>query len=189
MRAVRVGADLPPPPDPWAPLRIKDISPLVGRYVAADGRSFAIAAGDPFPRLTAVGDAEPLYRAGGAMATPHPLFARHTLDPVLVGGAVTGLWWGETLFGRDAVPTQSAAPERLRALAGLYINRDPWIGSASVLARGETLVLEGAGTLANRGDWWSMDKDVGGLERFRFDGMLNGQATRLNASGIDLIRL
>jgi hypothetical protein len=58
-----------------------------------------------------------------------------------------------------------------------------------VLARGDALVLEGAGTLTDRGDWWALAKDAGGLERFRFDGTLNGRATRLNASGIDLIRL
>ncbi len=158
--------------------------------MAGDGRSFSLTAGPDFPVFAAVGDSEPLYRAGGSLATPHPLFARHGLDPVMENGRAAAFWWGETLFGRDKPAAQPAAPERLRALAGLYLNRDPWIGSAAVLARGETLVLEGAGTITNRGgDWWALDKDAGGVERLRFDGRLNGQATRLNASGFDLLRL
>jgi CubicO group peptidase (beta-lactamase class C family) len=189
MRAVRAGAALPPAPDPWAPLRLKDASSLLGRYASADGRSFVLTAADPFPLLTAVGDAERIYRAGAGLATSHPLFAGHGLDPVVDNGRLTAFWWGETLFGREAPPTLPVAPERLRALAGVYVNRDPWIGSATILARRESLVLEGAGPLTNRGAWWSLEKDTGGVERFRFDGVLNGQATRLNASGIDLIRL
>lgn len=189
MRAVRAGGALPSPPDPWSPSRIKDAAPLVGRYVAADGRSFSLAAGADFPVFAAVGDSEPLYRAGESMATPHPLFARHSLDPVMEDGRATAFWWGETLFGRDTPPAQPATPERLRALAGVYLNRDPWIGSATVLARGEALVLEGAGTLTDRGGWWALGKDAGGLERFRFDGELGGQATRFNGSGFDLLRL
>jgi D-alanyl-D-alanine carboxypeptidase len=189
MRAVRAGGALPTPPDPWSPSRIKDASPLVGRYIAVDGRSFTLTAGPDFPVFAAVGDSEPLYRAGPSLATPHPLFARHSLDPVMETGRAAAFWWGETLFGRDKPAGQPAAPERLRALAGFYLNRDPWIGSATVLARGETLVLEGAGTITNRGDWWALDRDAGGIERLRFDGMLGGQATRLNASGFDLQRL
>jgi D-alanyl-D-alanine carboxypeptidase len=189
MRAVRSGGALPSAPDPWSRSRIKDATPLVGRYMASDGRSFTLTAGADFPVFAAVGDSEPLYRAGDSLATPHPLFAGHSLDPVMENGRAAAFWWGETWFGRDKPVAQPAAPERLRALAGVYINRDPWIGSAAVLARGETLVLEGAGTITNRGDWWALDKDAGGVERLRFDGVLGGQATRLNASGLDLLRL
>jgi hypothetical protein len=58
-----------------------------------------------------------------------------------------------------------------------------------VLARGDTLVLDGGGRLSNRGGWWTPEKDVGWVERLRFEGMLGGRATRLNVSGIDLLRL
>jgi CubicO group peptidase (beta-lactamase class C family) len=189
MRAARAAATPPAAPDPWALSRINDPAPLFGTFAAADGRVFTIAAGEGFPRFAAVGDSEPLYRAGESLATPHPLYARHSLDPVIVDGRASAFWWGEALFGRDAPPAQPAAPERLRALAGVYLNRDPWIGSATVLARGDGLVFDGGARLINRGDWWSLDKDIGGVERFRFDGMLNGRATRLNVSGIDLLRL
>jgi CubicO group peptidase (beta-lactamase class C family) len=189
MRAVRAGAPLPPAPDPLGPSRIKEAAPLFGRFVAADGESFTLAPGDDFPRFTALGATAPLYRAGGMLATPHPIFAKHSLDPVRTGVKVDALWWGETLYARDAPAAQPATPPPLRALAGVYINRDPWVGYVTVLARGDTLVLEGGGRLIDRGDWWSLERDVGGIERFRFDGVINGRATRLNASGTDLIRL
>jgi CubicO group peptidase (beta-lactamase class C family) len=189
MRAVRAGGPLPGPPDPMAPSKIKEAQPLLGRFVAADGRSFTLSAGQDFPRFEAVGASAPLYRAGGQLATPHELYAHHSLDPVMAGGRVTAFWWGETLFGRDAPAALPAVPGRLRALAGVYINRDPWAGYAVILARGDALVAEGAGPLLDRGGWWSLDKDPGGVERFRFDGILNGVATRLSASGTDFIRL
>jgi CubicO group peptidase (beta-lactamase class C family) len=189
MRAVHAGQPLAAPPDPLEPLRIKAPAPLLGAFVAADGRSFTLAPGEDFPSFAADGAAAPLYRYGGALATAHPAFAKHGLDPVRDGDRVSGYWWGETLFGRDAAAAQPQAPERLRALAGVYINRDPWVGYATVLARGEVLVVEGAGRLIDRGGWWSLEKDDGGVERFRFDAPLNGKATRLNASGTDLIRL
>ena len=91
--------------------------------------------------------------------------------------------------GRNAPPPEPATPDRLRALAGVYINRDPWDGYAVVLARGETLVGEGFGQIVDRGGYWSLDKDSGGIERFRFDAMLNGKARRLNVSGTDFERL
>jgi len=189
MRAARAGAPLPAAPDPLGPSKIKDPTPLYGRYLGPDGTAFTLAAGAEFPQITGSAGSAPLYLADGVLATPLAGAAKHSLDPVRDRGRVTGFWWGETLFGRDAALPQPVAPERLRALAGVYINRDPWVGYATVLARGDQLVIEGAGPIVNRGGWWSMEEDVGGVERFRFDGELNGRATRLNASGTDLIRL
>lgn len=189
MRAARARLPLPAPPDPWAALRVKDPSALFGTFTAADGRAFTIAPGADFPGLSAAGDSGPLYQTGVDLASPHALFSRHLFDPVLAGKQVTGFWWGESLFSRDRPAAQPASPERLQAMAGLYINRDPWVGRVHVLVRGDQLVIEGAGPLAERGGFWSLAKDPGGIERFRFDGFLNGRASRLNASGVDLVRL
>ena len=189
MRAARAGAPLPAPPDPLGPSRIATPAPLYGRFIAADGRDFTLSAGEGFPRFEAQSAAAPLCRSGGVLATSHPASARHSLDPITEAGAVTGFWWGETLFARGVPARQPEVAGRLRALAGVYLDRDPWIGSATILARGETLVLEGAGLLVDRGTWWSLAPDTGGVERLRFDGQLNGVATRLNVSGVDLIRI
>jgi hypothetical protein len=77
----------------------------------------------------------------------------------------------------------------LAALAGAYLNRDPWVGGVTILARGDQLWADGVGRLVEHGDWWSAEKDAGGVERLRFDALLNGKAQRLNVSGDDLWRV
>ncbi|HWD66780.1 MAG TPA: serine hydrolase domain-containing protein [Caulobacteraceae bacterium] len=189
MRAARLGQPLPTPPDPLASWKPKDPTPFLGRWVGPDGRAFAIEPGAAFPSVRTETGAAPVYASGGTLATPHTDFSRHGFDPLREGGAVTGLWWGETLFGRNAPLAQQPVPERLRTLAGVYINRDPWDGYVVVLARGETLVGEGFGKIVDRGGYWSLDRDPGGIERFRFDALLNGKARRLNVSGTDFERV
>jgi CubicO group peptidase (beta-lactamase class C family) len=189
MRAARAGKPLPAAPDPLAPHRFKDPAPFVGRFVA-DGADFTLAVDQNGMRLTA---AEKTFRAlpqgPDRLITDHPKFARYGLDVVRENGKVVAFWWGETLFGRDAPRPTPPPADRLRPFGGVYLNRDPWIGGATVLVRGDTLVVDGLGPLADRGGWWSLEKDPGGVERLRFDGLLNGKAQRLNVSGDDLLRI
>ena len=189
MRAARAGQPLPAPPDPLSSSKPKDPSALLGRWLGPDGRSFAIEAGTDFPQLRSEAGAAPLYSAGGMLVTPHPAFSGYGFDPVRDGASATGLWWGETLFGRGGAIAQPAVPERLRTLTGAYINRDPWDGNVVVLARGDSLVVEGFGTIVERGGYWALAKDTGGIERFWFDAFLNGRAQRVNLSGTDFDRI
>ena len=104
-------------------------------------------------------------------------------------GRVVGLWWQEPLLpggGRGPRPRARRGPA---AYAGTYLNRDPWVGSADVHVRGSRLWLEGGGPLVDRGDYWSLEKDPGGVERFSFEARLNGRYQRLSASGRDLLRV
>jgi CubicO group peptidase (beta-lactamase class C family) len=190
MRAARAGAALPAPPDPLGPYRLKDPARFVGTFAAADGRSFALAespGGLAFKSSAAVARGAP--QGPARLVTDDPAFSRHGFDAVVEDGKIAGFWWGETLFGRDAPRPAPPPAERLRPLAGDYLNRDPWVGGASVLVRGEALVVEGLGPILDRGAFWSAEKDVGGVERLRFDALLNGKAQRLNVSGDDLLRL
>jgi CubicO group peptidase (beta-lactamase class C family) len=186
LRAVRAKTPLPLAPDPLQRYRIKAPERLYGRFVGPEGSVFTLGSGEDFPRYSGPDGIAPLRLADGQLVLP---FGPHALDPVSEDGAVVGFWRGQTLYGRDAAHSQPAAPERLRALAGLYINRDPWVGFAEVFARGETLYAPGVGVIIERGGYWSAEKDTGGVERLRFDGMLNGLATRLNVSGVDFLRL
>jgi CubicO group peptidase (beta-lactamase class C family) len=190
MRAARAGAPLPAAPDPLAAFAVKNPARLAGRYVAPGGETVTLSVAGGAVTLASVEGSGALMTYGGGLASPMARFSAHAFEPVRgAGGAVTGLWWRETLFGRDAARPPTPVPPGLRALAGIYLNRDPWIGSAAILARGDSLVLEGGGRLIDRGPWWSLDKDPGGVERFTFDGHIGGRATRLNASGADLIRI
>ena len=189
MRAVRAGTPLPAAPDPLAPYRIKDAADFVGAYRAGDV-TITLADGPDGLRLESahsVGQVAP--HGTDRLVTDHPGLSGFGFDAVRQNGRVVAFWWGETLFSRDAAEPPRPTPEALRALAGDYLNRDPWVGGARVLARGETLWVDGVGRLVQRGGWWSAEKDPGGVERLRFDGILNGRAQRLNVSGDDLLRI
>ena len=189
MRAARAGKPMPTPPDPLGPFRLKDAAPLTGRFVG-DGGAFAlVASGQDLRLVTPGGTFRAVPSGAGRLVTDHPGFARYGFDAIYESGNPVGFWWGETLFGRDAPRPRPETPPGLRALAGEYLNRDPWVGGGVILARGDALVADGIGRLVDRGGWWSVEKDPGGVERMRFDGMLNGKAQRLNVSGVDLLRI
>jgi hypothetical protein len=189
MRAARTGAPLPAPPDPLGPYRFKDAARYAGTFAAADGRSFVLADTPDGLAFKTGSVAKALPQGPGRLITDDPAWSAHGLDALVENGKVAGFWWGETLFGRDTPRPTPASAQHLRPLAGDYLNRDPWVGGASVLVRGETLVVEGVGPIIDRGPWWSAEKDPGGVERLRFDALLNGKAQRLNVSGDDLLRL
>jgi CubicO group peptidase (beta-lactamase class C family) len=189
MRAVRAGKPLPAPPDALGRFRVKDAPPYLGTFVSPAGGFTLSAAPVGLSVKTDDGVALAYPDGEGRFVVDHPILARHGLDAVRENGKVIGFWWGETLFGRDkpaAAPTPSPA---LQPMAGVYLNRDPWVGGAEILVRGDRLVMEGGGPLTDRGAWWSLDKDPGGVERLSFEAKLNGQFTRLNASGWDMLRL
>ena len=193
LRAVKAGAPLPPAPDPLISQRIDHPEVYAGRYVGPAGEvllvrphgaALDLAAGDATGRL------EPAGR--NTLMTSHPSYAAHLLTFDRTGEApATALWWGEILFRRDgAGPAATPAPARLASLAGHYLNNDPWTGDATVFARGDGLVMEGRGALTQRdGGYWALKDDPGGVERFWFEGLLNGRPQRLNASGAGMMRL
>ncbi len=123
------------------------------------------------------------------LLTTDPAFAAFGFDIERRDGVVRRLWWGGEAFQRAGEPPPAAPNPALAALAGVYLNRDPWVGAAAVHVRGDRLWVEGGGALSNRGGYWSPAKDAGGVERLRFEAPLNGRATRLNVSGNDLLRI
>jgi CubicO group peptidase (beta-lactamase class C family) len=189
MRAARRGEPLPPPPDPLRPWRIKDPAPYLGSFYA--DKTEVLLSPSPDGVVVASGGATGKAMTIGKdrLATDHPALSRYALDAVRENGEVAGFWWGEDLFWRDRPRAAPPRTEALAPLAGTYLNRDPWVGQADVHIRGDRLYLEGNGWLAERDGWWSVQDDPGGVERLRFDAMLNGKTRRLNVSGFDLERI
>lgn len=193
MRAVKAGASPPPPPDPLAPWRPKTAAGLLGAYSGAAG-TFTLATGSDGQSLLMFGDGvngEVVPRGDNSLTAAYrdPGRGNIVLDIERKDGAVVGLWRGGDYFQRPATPAAPAPAPALASYAGAYLNRDPWVGSAEVAVRGDHLALVGQGRLVDRGGWWSLTDDPGGIERLRFDGVLDGRAMRLNVSGHDLERL
>jgi CubicO group peptidase (beta-lactamase class C family) len=189
MRAARAGAPLPAPPDPLAPYRLKGPAPFLGTF-KSEAFAFTLSDQPSGVVVEAFGaKARVVLHGLDRLATDHPRLNDYGLDAVRANGRVVGYWHGDVLFGRDAAAPYTPPPERLVALRGAYLNRDPWVGGARILARGDQLWAEGVGRLIDRGGWWSAEKDPGGVERVRFDAFLGGKAQRLNHSGDDLLRI
>ncbi len=192
MRAAAWATRLPDPPDPGAAARVVDPAALAGGWLAADGTGFELIRRGDGLAVVADGREGRLLRAGDVLATDHPAFADLPFHRAPGGG----LWRGETLFarGRPAVPP--ATVPRVRALAGRYESTDPWVGGMILHARGDRLgvdsangpVVDGGGTLVDRGGWWSYD-DAPDVERLRFEAPVGGRPSRLNVSGVDMVRV
>lgn len=189
LRAVRAGGRLPKAPDPLPKLAAKTANDFTGRFASSASGDFEIASRNGELELRGSGVTGRLQASGkDALMTDHPQWATHVLTAVREHGKVTALWWGEQLFGRDVARAEPHAPDRLKALSGNYLNRDPWVGSASVLAQGDKLVMEGVGPLTETTNGYWKSTEPNNPERYIFDATLNGRATRLNASGADLLR-
>ena len=191
LRAVRAGTRLPPMPDPLAFRRIAKPGDYAGRYVAADGRVLEVRAAATGLELVAGGARGRLEPAGtDSLGTDHPAWAVHLLQFEREHDRVVRLWWGGLLFGRDQALPQPAGAPGLLPLEGRYVAHDPWSGTADVFARGDTLVLEGAGPITLRpGGYWSPREDTGGIDRYWFEAPVGGRPSRLVFSGLDLTRI
>jgi D-alanyl-D-alanine carboxypeptidase len=189
LRAVRAGAKLPKAPDPMGTLVVKNPNDFTGRFVSSAKDEFEIALRDGELELRGSGAKGRLHASGkDGLMTDHPKWGTHVLTAVREHGKIATFWWGEELFGRNAARAQPPVPDRLKSFTGNYLNRDPWVGSATVLAQGDKLVMEGVGPLTETANGYWKPTEPNNPERYIFDATLNGRAFRLNASGADLLR-
>jgi CubicO group peptidase (beta-lactamase class C family) len=190
MRAVRAGKPLPDAPDPLAYRKIEKPAPYLGRWVGPGDRALELKI-TPAGLTLIAGGTEARVEASGenTIITDHPLFDRHLLIFEMDDGHATGLWWGDTLFGKGSARQQPTPDPSLLPLAGLYSSGDAW-SRALVTVRGKALYLEGAGELTRRADgYWSPRKDVGGITRIWFTGLVNGACYQLSYCGDAALRL
>jgi len=191
MRAVRANAHLPAAPDAIGKLAVRKPGECAGRFVSGSNEMLEFKVQDGQLVLESGGVTGRVQQSDkDALMTDHPQWAPHIFSYVRESGKVAALWWGENLLGRNAARVQPAVPDRLHALAGSYLNRDPWVGGAVVLAQGNRLVLEGGGALQETKDgYWKLADPPQSPERLVFDAQLNGRAFRLTQSGSDLLRV
>jgi CubicO group peptidase (beta-lactamase class C family) len=189
LRAVREGRPLPQPPVIDVGDTIKEAASYTGRFTSASGESFEIRTAGEGLAMVYQGKQVPIQRKGGALLAAHPRFDLYLVDVVRKDGKATDAWWGPTHFSAGGTPQATPVPAELQALAGRYDNDDPWLGTFRIVARPDGLYLGGTDRIAKLADGsWGDASDKGSPERFRFDAIVNGQALRLNFSGVDFWR-
>ncbi len=190
LRALAAGTPLPAPPPFIAIAPIAHADDFAGRFVgpggdaielAASGTALTLVDGSRRGRVKSVGD--------GSFVSDVPGRSAHALDFVAAPGRRDRLWYGDTLYGRDAAPAQPPADPTLAALAGDYASNDPWLGGATILVRGDTLVAEGQGPLHRTADGSWRSADPLSCERMWFEAMIAGRPQRLNISGARMPRI
>ena len=188
IRAFAEGKPLPSAPRIVAVPAIADATQREGRFLASDGTAITLEAARA--SLTVFADgvrARVMPGSNGRFTTDHPRLSRHEI--AFLPGRQDRLWWGATLYARDNAVVTPPVPAAISGLAGRYLTDDPWTGELSVVARGDQLVLEGAGPLAQAPDGsWRVRGDEMPAERLWFDATLDGRAQRLIFSGVDLRR-
>ena len=188
LRAVAAGQPLPPAPAFDAGLKVDHGGDFAGTFIGPAGDRLVVTVAGDGLALDGGGRLKPL--GSSSFVAELPPRARHALEFAGTSGRRDRLWWGATLYGRDAPVAQPAAPAALAALAGVYTANDPWIGGTEIIARGETLVVEGAGEIRAAPDGsWRFADPAQVTDRLWFEHPVAGRPERLNLSGQLMDRL
>ena len=192
MLAARTGTAAPAAPPIHHDDRFANAADYAGRFETASGETLVFsAAGDKL--LAAYQGQEIGVRSQGEdmVLLPHPRFDRLVLSFNREDGKVVSAWWGDGLFAKDAAHrTPPPTPPALAAMAGLYGNSDPWVGSLHVIARPDGLYADGTDLLVELPDGsYRVGKDTGGCERVWFEKPVDGRPQRLVVSGYDHLRI
>ncbi len=153
LRAVAAGSALPPPPPIVALAAIDGAADFAGRYVGPAGDAMTLEASGGTLTLVDGGRRGRVKAAApGVLVSDLPGRDLHALEFVGAKGRRDRLWYGSTLYGRDAAVAQPAVPPGLAALAGVYLSNDPWVGGIEVVTRGDALAMDGGGALTRAAD-------------------------------------
>ncbi|HPU15452.1 MAG TPA: serine hydrolase, partial [Polymorphobacter sp.] len=190
LRAWAEGKPLPEAPAIRTQAPVEDAANFIGTYRAANGSALEIV---PYFDNLAVrvdafyGSMKPV--GATSFLTDHPALHAHEIAFDAGTAPRDRLWWGGTLYGRDAPLSTPPVPAALAMRAGAYYSSDSWVGGTSIVARGDTLVVEGVGpiTEAPDGSWHFADPEMV-TERVWFDAPLAGRMQRASASGADMWR-
>lgn len=193
-RAEVSGAALPDVPEPRDPRRVEDAGAFAGVYASPSGRSVEIAVeGD---RLELVDGGRraglvPTFDDRFLVDHPDPDLERYVLRFQRDGGAVTRVVHGPRWFSRERTPS-AEPPEEAEVVAGHYRSWNPWAPSFRVYLCAGALWLDLPGDASDVAGEFALTRlpdgsyRVGGgwrPDRIRFDGVVDGQATRARWNG------
>jgi CubicO group peptidase (beta-lactamase class C family) len=177
LRLAKAGKPIPPPPALGVP-PLKDAASLAGRYTGG-GKAVTIASTPAGLTIANGGKAWPAEVIGGGnLVTDHPDFAAFPIVVARDRDKVIALDYASGRFVKDgaAAPALPPTSARIAARAGRYQSDDPWIGGFSLVARGDTLYIEGTEAITEiANDEWRLANPDWIPERLRFAGFMNGR--------------
>lgn len=184
----------PPPPLP-SPASIKNAADYAGTFSlssSADEKKLVLATEGDKLILQHAGSRIVLEQAGrDTFLIKHPDFELFTLGfgrekDVIVEAFHGSNWWTNE---RYSGPKKFDYPKDWEAYTGHFHSDSPWYGSVRVVIRKGQLFVGGDQPLAavERGVFRPAD-DPSDADRVTFDTFANGQALRMNYSGIEFFR-
>ena len=188
LRAVTEGRAAPAPKPPV--IAFEKPEQFAGKFTAADGDNFEIAAVNGDLRLRRKGADNTMQRAAGSLfATTDPDFAVTGVVVEVENDKAVRAWIGDAEYLVDpSIGFKPPTPDELRALTGRYDNDDRWAGPLYVYARGGALWIGNAEPLTPVGDHEFRLGEERSPERVKFDGFINGRPNRLVFSGTPYVR-
>jgi D-alanyl-D-alanine carboxypeptidase len=193
LSAASRGLELPaPPPPPASPTVIKNAADYAGTFTSPDGKLVLTSENEQLV-LQHGGSRIVLEQAGRDLfLVKHPDFALFTLSfarerDVVVEAFHGANWWTNE---RYSGARKFEYPRDWNAYTGHFHSDSPWYGSTRIVIRKGELLVGGDSPLAplEPGVFRPAD-DPSDADRVTFDTIVDGQAMRMNYSGIEFFRM
>jgi CubicO group peptidase (beta-lactamase class C family) len=194
LSAASRGLELPaPPPPPASPTVIKNAADYAGTFTSPDGGKLVLTSENEQLVLQHGGSRIVLEQAGRDLfLVKHPDFALFTLSfarerDVVVEAFHGANWWTNE---RYSGARKFEYPRDWNAYTGHFHSDSPWYGSTRIVIRKGELLVGGDSPLAplEPGVFRPAD-DPSDADRVTFDTIVDGQAMRMNYSGIEFFRM
>lgn len=182
-------AGKPVPSTPGLEPTLPNPASYAARYIGPSG-GFEVQAGKSLT-IVANGQSAPLeWLTEDIFRTTHPSFRQNSFLFERSGGAVSRAAWGSSSFIRagaaGSIPSSDPA---IAALAGRYVNDDPWYGPAPVVERGGRLWLGTETPMTKIGDnLWRIGRESWSPERASFSDFIDGRPQTFVFSGTKFTR-
>jgi len=194
LSAASRGQELPaPPPPPASPTVIKNAADYAGSFTSPEGGKLVLTSANEQLVLQHGGSRIVLEQAGRDLfLVKHPDFALFTLSfarekDVVVEAFHGANWWTNE---RYSGARNFEYPREWDAYTGHFHSDSPWYGSTRIVIRKGQLLVGGDSPLAPlEPRVFRPADDPGDADRVTFDTIVDGQAMRMNYSGIEFFRM
>jgi D-alanyl-D-alanine carboxypeptidase len=193
LSAASRGQALPePPPSPPSPSVIKNAADYAGTFTSPDGKKLVLVSEDEQLILQHAGSRIVLEQAGrDSFLVKHPDFSLFALTfgrekEVVVEALHGASWWTNKRYSGSR---NFEYPKEWEAYTGHFHSDSPWYGSTRIVIRKGQLLVGGDQPLAQiEPQVFRPANDPGDADRITFDTIVDGQAMRMNNSGIEFFR-